>query len=116
VNPADGATVAAAVTAGLLAGRAASRHTARLLAAPQSSRPQPPGPRAPPPLAPGPQHACIRRPALRPDPGQRHRREDILASLHGRLAEARQQGWGGEVAGLEVSIAAGRSSHTGGGL
>jgi hypothetical protein len=50
--------------------------------------------------------ARIRCPALRPDPGQRHRLEDILASLRARLTEAREQGWGGEVAGLEVSIAA----------
>ena len=52
------------------------------------------------------EHACIRCPALRPDPAQRHRLEDILASLRARLAEAREQGWGGEIAGLEVSIAA----------
>jgi leader peptidase (prepilin peptidase) / N-methyltransferase len=41
VTPADGVTVAAAAAAGLLAGRAASRHTARLLAAPQPTAPQP---------------------------------------------------------------------------
>jgi hypothetical protein len=52
------------------------------------------------------EHACIRCPALRPDPAQRHRLEDILASLRARLAEAREQGWGGEIAGLEVSITA----------
>jgi integrase len=52
------------------------------------------------------EHACIRCPALRPDPAQRQRLEDILASLRARLAEAREQGWGGEIAGLEVSIAA----------
>ncbi|MBV9857128.1 MAG: site-specific integrase [Streptosporangiaceae bacterium] len=52
------------------------------------------------------EHACIRCPALRPDPAQRPRLADILASLRARLAEAREQGWGGEVAGLEVSIAA----------
>jgi integrase len=52
------------------------------------------------------EHACIRCPALRPDPAQRHRLADILASLRARLAEAREQGWGGEIAGLEVSIAA----------
>jgi len=45
VNPADGVAVAAAATAGLLAGRAASRHTARLLAAPQPSAVQPAGER-----------------------------------------------------------------------
>ncbi len=52
------------------------------------------------------EHACIRCPALPPDPAQRQRLEDILASLRARLAEAREQGWGGEIAGLEVSIAA----------
>ncbi len=52
------------------------------------------------------EHACIRCPALRPDPARRPRLEDILASLRARLAEAHQQGWGGEIAGLEVSIAA----------
>jgi Type IV leader peptidase family len=44
VTPADGVTVAAAATAGLLAGRAASRHTARLLAAPQPTAPEPADP------------------------------------------------------------------------
>jgi hypothetical protein len=37
------------------------------------------------------------------------RLKDILASLHARLAEARQQGWGGgQVSGLDVGIAAGQ--------
>jgi leader peptidase (prepilin peptidase)/N-methyltransferase len=54
MNPADGVTVAAAATAGLLAGRAASRLTARLLAAPPPARQPPPAPLAPPPLAPPP--------------------------------------------------------------
>jgi len=51
VTPADGVTVAAAAAAGLLAGRAASRHAARLLAAPQPTPPQPtaPQPTGPPP-------------------------------------------------------------------
>lgn len=49
MNPADGATVAAGAAAGLLAGRAASRHTARLLAAPQSPGPHSPGPQSPAP-------------------------------------------------------------------
>ena len=50
MNAADGATVAAAVVAGLLTGRAASRHAARLLAAPpaQPAGPQPTGPHRPP--------------------------------------------------------------------
>ncbi|WP_169735391.1 tyrosine-type recombinase/integrase [Actinokineospora inagensis] len=52
------------------------------------------------------EHACIRCPALRPDPSQRPRLEVILANLHDRKAEAETQGWRGELAGLEVSIAA----------
>ena len=52
------------------------------------------------------EHACIRCPALRPDPAQRPRLVQITASLRDRIAEAHQQGWKGEVAGLEVSIAA----------
>ena len=43
MNAADGATVAAAVVAGLFTGRAASRHAARLLAVPQPAGPQPAG-------------------------------------------------------------------------
>lgn len=46
MNTADGVTVAAAAVAGLLAGRAASRHTARLLAAPQFPDRPPAGQRA----------------------------------------------------------------------
>ncbi len=49
MNAADGVTVAAAATAGLLAGRAASRLTARLLAAPLAPDP-PPALLPPPPL------------------------------------------------------------------
>jgi integrase len=52
------------------------------------------------------EHACIRCPALRPDPAQQHRLEAILANLRDRLTEAHEKGWKGEVAGLEVSIAA----------
>lgn len=50
------------------------------------------------------EHACIRCPALRPDPTQRHRLEEILANLHDRMTEAEEHGWRGEIAGLEVSI------------
>ncbi len=50
MSPVDAATVAAAAVAGLLAGWAASRLTARLLAAPQPPAPQP---RAPDPRRPG---------------------------------------------------------------
>jgi integrase len=51
------------------------------------------------------EHACERCPALRPDPAQRPRLEEIIANLHARLAEAKQHGWAGEVAGLEASLA-----------
>ncbi|WP_162907159.1 site-specific integrase [Allorhizocola rhizosphaerae] len=51
------------------------------------------------------EHACIRCPALRPDPAQQPRLQHILENLQARLAEAEQQGWRGEVAGLQVSIA-----------
>lgn len=51
------------------------------------------------------EHACIRCPMLRPDPAQLHRLEEIITNLNARLAEARTQGWLGEVDGLETSIA-----------
>jgi leader peptidase (prepilin peptidase)/N-methyltransferase len=69
VTPADAVTVAAAAAAGLLAGRVASRHTARLLAAPQPTAPQP----APPQPA-GP------RSADRPGGGRRTRWALILGT------------------------------------
>jgi hypothetical protein len=52
------------------------------------------------------EHACIRCPALRPDPAQQDRLEEILANLHDRMAEATEHGWRSEIAGLEVSITA----------
>jgi hypothetical protein len=52
------------------------------------------------------EHACIRCPVLRPDPAQQPRLQAILTNLRDRLREAHEQGWRGEVAGLEVSIAA----------
>jgi integrase len=52
------------------------------------------------------EHACVRCPMLRPDPAQQHRLEEILSNLHARLAEAKAQGWLGEVDGLETSITA----------
>jgi integrase len=51
------------------------------------------------------EHACERCPALRPDPAQRPRLEEIISNLQARLAEATQHGWAGEVAGLETSLA-----------
>ena len=52
------------------------------------------------------EHACVRCPMLRPDPAQHHRLEEIVNNLHDRLAEAKRQGWYGEVDGLETSISA----------
>lgn len=52
------------------------------------------------------EHACIRCPVLRPDPAQQGRLEEILANLHDRMTEAEANGWRGETAGLEVSMAA----------
>lgn len=50
------------------------------------------------------ENACVRCPALRPDPAQRPRLVEILSNLRARLTESEQHGWRGEVAGLEVSI------------
>lgn len=52
------------------------------------------------------EHACVRCPMLRPDPAQQPRLEEIIGNLGDRLAEARRQGWHGEVDGLETSISA----------
>jgi hypothetical protein len=45
---------------------------------------------------------------LRPDPAQRPRLEEIIASLGERITEARDCGWLGEVEGLQVSLDAAR--------
>lgn len=50
--------------------------------------------------------ACIRCPVLRPDPEQMPRLEEIHANLLDRLREAKEQGWLGEVAAIEASLAA----------
>jgi hypothetical protein len=42
--------------------------------------------------------ACVRCPLLRVDPAQKPRLEEIHVNLIDRLAEAKQQGWFGEVA------------------
>ncbi|WP_058043846.1 hypothetical protein [Streptomyces roseifaciens] len=52
------------------------------------------------------EHACIRCPVLRPDPEQMPRLEEIHANLLDRLQEAKEQGWLGEVAAIEASLAA----------
>jgi len=45
---------------------------------------------------------------LRPDPAQRPRLVEIRDNLHARIAEARQQGWLGEVDGLQISLTGAR--------
>ena len=57
------------------------------------------------------EHACIRCPMLRPDPGQQIRLEEIIANLHERLGEAHEHGWLGEVNGLKTSLAAAQQKH-----
>jgi hypothetical protein len=54
------------------------------------------------------EHACLRCPLLRPDPAQRSRLAEIRDNLHARIAEARQQGWLGEVDGLQISLTGAR--------
>src|ERR1700694_5522583 len=51
------------------------------------------------------QHSCLRCSLLRPDPTQRRRITEIRESLLARIAEAEQEGWLGEVAGLKASLA-----------
>jgi hypothetical protein len=50
--------------------------------------------------------ACVRCPLLRIDPAQLPRLEAIHANLSDRLQEAREQGWLGEVAAIESTMAA----------
>jgi hypothetical protein len=52
------------------------------------------------------ENACVRCPLLRVDPAQRARLEEIHANLLDRLQEAREQGWLGEVAAIETTLAA----------
>ena len=42
---------------------------------------------------------------LRPDPDQRHRLVEIRDNLIARITEAEQEGWLGEIEGLQVSLA-----------
>src|SRR4029453_18883632 len=63
----------------------------------------------PSPPPPGPhQPACLRCSLRRPDPAQRARLIEIRDNLHARIAEARQQGWLGEVDGLQISLTGAR--------
>jgi hypothetical protein len=52
------------------------------------------------------ENACVRCPLLRVDPAQMPRLEEIHANLVDRLREAKEQGWLGEVAAIETTIAA----------
>ena len=52
------------------------------------------------------ENACVRCPLLRVDPAQIPRLEEIHANLGGRLQEARERGWLGEVAAIETTLAA----------
>jgi hypothetical protein len=52
------------------------------------------------------ENACVRCPLLRVDPDQLPRLEQIHASLLDRLEEATEQGWLGEVAAIETTMAA----------
>ena len=51
------------------------------------------------------EHACVRCPLLWPDPTQRNRLIEIRDNLIARIAEARREGWLGEIEGLQVSLA-----------
>ncbi|MFC7723177.1 site-specific integrase [Nonomuraea recticatena] len=52
------------------------------------------------------ENACVRCPLLRVDPAQQPRLEEIHANLIDRLAEAKDQGWLGEVSAIETTLAA----------
>ncbi len=54
------------------------------------------------------EHACVRCPMLQVDPDQRPRLEEIVTNLEERIAEAEENGWLGEVQGLQVSLDAAR--------
>lgn len=55
------------------------------------------------------EHACPRCPMLRPDPDQHERLQGII---EGRVAEASERGWLGEVEGLRTSLAAAEQKPT----
>jgi len=54
-------------------------------------------------------HEDIRCPMMRIDPQQRPRLITIIRNLGDRIAEARQNGWLGEVEGLQISLDAARA-------
>lgn len=51
------------------------------------------------------EHACVRCPMLWPDPAQRPRLLEIRDNLTARVTEANDEGWHGEVEGLQISLA-----------
>lgn len=55
------------------------------------------------------EHACIRCPMLRIDPRLRGRLTDIIHNLTDRVAEAKANGWLGEVEGLQISLNAAKT-------
>jgi hypothetical protein len=59
------------------------------------------------------EHSCIRCPMLRVDPRQRARLVEITRNLAERIAEARTNGWLGEVQGLQISLDAARTKLAG---
>ncbi len=50
------------------------------------------------------EHACVRCSLLRPDPNQLERMHEITDNLRDRITEATDQGWLGEVEGLQISL------------
>jgi len=52
------------------------------------------------------ENACVRCPLLRVDPAQRARLEEIHVNLADRLQEAKEQGWLGEAAAIDTTMAA----------
>lgn len=52
------------------------------------------------------ENACVRCPLLLVDPAQMPRLQEIHANVVDRLQEARDQGWLGEVAAIETTMAA----------
>ncbi len=55
------------------------------------------------------EHACIRCSLLQMDPREEWRLIEIVENLEERIVEANQNGWFGEVEGLQISLDAGRN-------
>ncbi len=50
---------------------------------------------------------------LRVDPAQQRRLGEIIVNLRDRIAEARENGWLGEVEGLQISLDAAKAKMSG---